>query len=80
VRSNAFRQEEFLRHWIAVCHGRVAGETAAQSRQRLEQLDYRQAMAEYKKADAARKAEAARRAQLLREAQQREEQAKGWRE
>jgi hypothetical protein len=80
VRTNAFRQEEFLRHWIAVSRGRVEGETAAQSRQRLEQLDYRQAMAEYKKADAARKAEAARRAQLLREAQQREEQAKGWRE
>lgn len=80
VRSNAFRQEEFLRHWIAACGGRVHGETEAQSRQRLEQLDYRQALEEYRKADAVRKAEAARRAQLLREAREREEQAKGWRE
>ncbi len=80
VRSNPFRREEFLRYWIERCGGTVAGETAEQSRARLEQLDYRQALAEYKKAESSRKAEAARRAQLLREAKEREEQAKGWRE
>jgi hypothetical protein len=80
VRTNPFRREEFLRHWIRGCGGHVAGETERQSQERLAQLDYREALAEYKKADAARKAEAARRAQLLREAKEREEQAKGWRE
>ena len=80
VRTSPFRREEFLRQWIRACGGAVAGETEEQSRVRLEQLDYRQALAEYRKADAARKAEAARRAQLLREAREREEQAKGWRE
>lgn len=80
VRTNPFRREEFLRYWISRCGGAVAGETPEASRARLEQLDYRQALAEYKKAEQARKAEAARRAQLLREAKEREEQAKGWRE
>ncbi len=80
VRGNAFRREEFLRQWARVCGGTVAGETEKQSRERLAQLDYREALAEYKKAEAARKIEAARRAQLLREAREREEQAKGWRE
>jgi hypothetical protein len=80
VRANRFRREEFLRQWAAACAGAIAGETAAESKKRLEQLDYRQALAEYKKAESARRAEAARRAQLLREAREREEQAKGWRE
>jgi hypothetical protein len=80
VRTNPFRQEEFLRHWVRVCGGRIVGESERQSERRLSQLDYRQALAEYRKAAIARKAEAARRAQLLREARQREEQAKGWRE
>jgi hypothetical protein len=80
VRSNPFRREEFLRYWVERCGGTVAGETAEQSKARLEQLDYRQALAEYRKAESSRKAEAARRAQLLREAQERQEQAKGWRE
>jgi hypothetical protein len=80
VRTNAFRQEEFLRHWIRVCGGRIAGESERQSAERLSRLDFRHALAEYKRAEAARKAEAARRAQLLREAREREEQAKGWRE
>jgi hypothetical protein len=80
IRTNAFRQEEFLRNWIAACGGQVAGETARQSRSRLENLDYRKALAQYRKAEAARKVEAERRAQLLREAAQRREYAKGWRE
>jgi hypothetical protein len=80
VRTNAFRQEEFLRQWVRACGGTIAGESAAASAQRLAQLDYRQALAEYGRAEAARKAQAARRAQLLKEAREREEQAKGWRE
>jgi hypothetical protein len=80
VRTNPFRQEEFLRHWIRRCGGAIQGETEQTSRERLKQLDYREALAEYKKAEAARKSEAARRAQLLREAKEREESAKGWRE
>jgi hypothetical protein len=80
VRTNHFRREEFLRYWIERCGGSLAGETAEASRARLAQLDYRQALSEYKKAESARKTEAARRAQLLREAKEREEQAKGWRE
>jgi len=80
VRENPFRREEFLRYWIERCGGTVTGETPAQSQARLRQLDYRKALGEYRKAEAARKSEAARRAQLLREAKEREEQAKGWRE
>jgi len=80
VRSNTFRQEEFLRHWIRTCGGAIEGETEQASRERLKQLDYREALAEYKKAEAARRSEAARRAQLLREARERAESAKGWRE
>lgn len=80
VRTNPFRQEEFLRHWTKACRGRIAGETPRESETRLGQLDYRQALAEYAKAEGERKKDAARRAQLLREAQKRAEQAKGWRE
>jgi hypothetical protein len=80
VRANPFRREEFLRQWVRGCGGQVGGETDEQSRQRLATLDYREALAEYKKAEAARKSEAARRTQLLREARERAEQAKGWRE
>jgi hypothetical protein len=80
IRENPFRQEEFLRYWIAECGGEIEGESEEQSEARRAQLDYRQSLAEYKKAEEARKAEAARRAQLLREAKQRAEQAKGWRE
>ena len=80
ARENPFRQEEFLRDWVQSCGGEVEGESKARSRARLQQLDYRQALAEYGKAEAARKAEAQRRAQLLREAAERAEHAKGWRE
>jgi hypothetical protein len=80
IRSNRFRQEEFLRRWIARVGGAVAGERARQSRQRLEQLDYRKTLAEYAKAQSARKAEAAKRAAALRAAAEREAQARGWRE
>jgi hypothetical protein len=80
IRSNRFRREEFLRRWVERVGGSIAGERARQSRQRLEQLDYRKTLAEYGKAQAARKAEAAKRAAALRAAAEREAPARGWRE
>jgi hypothetical protein len=80
LRTNRFRQEEFLRRFIASLGGSVAGESAGQSEKKLDQLDYRKTLAEFDKVGEARQKEAARRAQLLREAAQREEYAKGWRE
>lgn len=80
VRSNAFRQEEFLRRFVEALGGSVAGETPQQSRARLDQLDYRTTLAEFKRAAAARKQEAAQRAKLLQEARDREAAARGWRE
>jgi hypothetical protein len=80
IRANAFRQEEFLRRWIELWQGEVAGESAGQSAERLAQLDYRTALSEYERAEKARKAEADRRAQALKEAQEREAAARGWRE
>jgi hypothetical protein len=80
IRANAFRQEEFLRKWIAAVGGAVAGESEKESKKRAAQLDYRQTLAEYDKAEAARKAEAERRAKLLQQAAQNEAAARGWRE
>jgi len=80
IRSNRFRQEEFLRKWASCVGGRIEGEKARESKQRMEQLDYRKTLAEYAKAEKARKSEAAARAKMLREAAQREAQARGWRE
>lgn len=80
VRSNGFRQEEFLRKWVRAVGGDVLNESAKESAQRLDQLDYRKATHELKRAEHARKKEAERREQLLREAQQREAEARGWRE
>lgn len=80
IRANAFRQEEFLRKWIALVGGEVRGESARESRKRLEQLDYRKTLAEYDRAEKARLAEAERRAKLLEEAARREADARGWRE
>jgi hypothetical protein len=80
IRSNAFRQEEFLRRFIEALGGSIDGESAKQSKARLQQLDYRTTLAEFNKADAARKEEAARRAKLLQEARDREAAARGWRE
>lgn len=80
VRSNAFRQEEFLRKWVRAVDGQVLNESAKESAQRLDQLDFRKAQQEMKRAEEARKKEAERREQLLREAQQREAEARGWRE
>lgn len=80
IRSNAFRQEEFLRRWIEAIGGSIDGETARQSKARLQQLDYRTTLEEFKRAEGARKAEATRRAKLLQEARDREAAARGWRE
>jgi hypothetical protein len=80
VRANAFRQEEFLRCWAEWCGARVGGESAAESRRRLDQLDYRKALEEYDKADKARKKEEAARLKALKEAEERETAARGWRE
>lgn len=80
IRANAFREEEFLRRWIACVGGRVAGEKPKDSQRRLEQLDYRKTLEEYGRAEKARKEEAERRAKLLQEAAQREADARGWRE
>jgi hypothetical protein len=80
IRANVFRQEEFLRRWIESWQGEILGESAEQSQNRLEQLDYRQTLAEYGKAERARREEAKRREKLLREAQEREAAARGWRE
>ncbi|MBS2030315.1 MAG: hypothetical protein JST54_20605 [Deltaproteobacteria bacterium] len=80
IRGNIFRREELVRRWLLAVSGDVAGETAAQSQARLEQLDYRKTLREYEAAEKARAAESERRAKLLREAQEREMAARGWRE
>jgi hypothetical protein len=80
VRSNGFRQEEFLRKWVRAVGGDILNESAKEAGRRLDQLDYRKAQGELKRAEEARKKEAERREQMLREAQQREAEARGWRE
>ncbi len=80
VRSNAFRQEEFLRKWIHAMGGQVKGESSQESLRRMEQLDYRKAVKDFERAEAARKAEAEKRAKMLKEAAQRAADARGWRE
>jgi hypothetical protein len=80
VAGNAYRQEEFLRNWIAAVGGAVEGEKPRDSAARLEQLDYRKTLAEYGKAEKARQAEAERRARLMKEAAEKQAAAQGWRE
>jgi hypothetical protein len=80
IRSNSFRQEEFLRRFVEALGGQVAGETERVSARRLEQLDYRKTLAEFQRAEKARASEAERRAKLLAEAAKREADARGWRE
>lgn len=80
IRSNAFRQEELLRKWIACVGGSVEGETPEQSARRLDALDFGKAMKEYARAEKERKAATARREKLIQEALQREAVARGWRE
>lgn len=83
VRSNAFRQEEFLRKWISVVGGSIDGEAAEASRRRVESLDYRKTLEEYRRAEQARAQEKAKRLEaerIAREAADREAAARGWRE
>lgn len=80
LRQNQFRQEEFLRRWISCLEGEIAGETKAQSAQRLDALDYRATRREYERAEAARKAEAERRAKLAAEAAARAAASNPWQE
>jgi hypothetical protein len=80
VRANVFRQEEFLRRWIASLQGKVQGESADESARRLDALDYRKTLAELQEAEAARKREFNARAQALKEAAERDAAARGWRE
>lgn len=80
IRSNRFRQEEFLRRWVEAVGGAWKGETAARSAERLEELDFNRTEAEYRAADKARKKEAAERKKALEEAARREADARGWRE
>ncbi|WP_233587440.1 hypothetical protein [Corallococcus sp. CA049B] len=80
IRSNAFRQEEFLRKWLAAVGADVEGETEAESKRRLKDLDYRQAVTDLRKVEEARRKEADRRQEMLQEAQRKEAEARGWRE
>jgi hypothetical protein len=80
IRSNRFRREEMLRRWAAAWQAAIAGESAAESARRLDQIDYRKALDEYQRAEKARVEEAARRAEALRAAQEAEAAARGWRE
>jgi hypothetical protein len=80
LRTNRFRQEELLRRFVACLGGSIAGERESQSKNKLDQLDYRKTLAEYERAEGVRKAEAEKRARLRREAEEREAAARGWRE
>jgi hypothetical protein len=80
VRSNAFRQEEFLRKWVRALDGEVLNESAKESAKRLDQLDYRKAQDELKRTEHARQQEAERREKMLQEAERRAAEARGWRE
>ncbi|MCY1040568.1 hypothetical protein OV208_04465 [Corallococcus sp. bb12-1] len=80
IRSNAFRQEEFLRRWLSVVGADIEGETEQQSKERLKALDYRQAVTDLRRIEEARKEEADRRTKMLQEAQQKDAEARGWRE
>lgn len=80
IRSNSFRQEEFLRRFVEAVGAQIAGETERVSARRLEQLDYRKTLLEFERAEKARASEAERRAKLLAEAAKREADARGWRE
>jgi hypothetical protein len=50
LRQGQLRVEEFARHFLARLGAQVAGETAAQSRERLERLDYEGLLAEAERA------------------------------
>ncbi len=80
ILSNAFRREEILRHWAAAWGLAIEGETPAESKKRLETLDYRRTLKEFARAEESRKSEEAARLAALAAAQAAEEAARGWRE
>jgi hypothetical protein len=80
IRSNAFRQEEFLRKWAAAIGADIEGEAEYESKRILKDLDYRQAVTDLRKVEEARRLEADRRQEMLQEAQRKEAEARGWRE
>jgi len=80
IRSNDYRQEEFIRRFMSVIGGSIAGETNEESAERLAKLDYRKTVNEYERARTARKAEDARRREEAALAARRAADARGWRE
>jgi hypothetical protein len=81
IAENPFRREEIVRRWIEAVRGAIAGESPEDARRRLAQLDYRQTLAAYEKAEKSRLVEAQKRAAALRKAaEEAAEAAKGWRE
>ncbi|MHB2015499.1 MAG: hypothetical protein ACYCW6_00985 [Candidatus Xenobia bacterium] len=80
LRDNAFRREEMVRRWLATWEVPIAGETAEESRQRLDALDYRETLRAYAIAEQARKAEAERRRRRQEASRRQETESRGWRE
>jgi Flp pilus assembly protein TadD len=70
LRQSSLRVEEFARHFLARLEAAVASETVAQSRARLQRLDYAQLLAEAERA----KVSAEERVAYLRKLQQKQEQ------
>jgi hypothetical protein len=70
LRQGPLRVEEFARHFLARLGAAVAGETPAQSRLRLQRLDYAQLLAEAERD----KVSAAERMDYLRRLQEQQEQ------
>src|SRR5208283_4064709 len=66
LRQSPLRVEEFARHFLARLGTAVSGETAAQSRERLERLDYGRLLAEAERA----KVSAEERMEYLRQLQE----------
>jgi hypothetical protein len=79
IRSNVFRQEEFLRKWVMAIGGSIEGETEEVSAKRLTKLDFGDAMKEFERARKARLLEAKVRKEKE-EAERRAADARGWQE
>lgn len=52
LNDSALRREEFIRHFAAFFAAGISGESAEESKQRLERIDYRKLLAEAEKAKA----------------------------
>jgi hypothetical protein len=82
MRSNAFRQEEFLRRWAQCIGLTIDGEDVTTSAERVVYLDYRVVLREYAQAEDARLKEEESRQAAIRKAEEerRATEARGWRE